>query len=88
MVPPLVGVAVNVAEEPAHIGLVPEVCAIATDGVTFAFTVTATAFEVAVVGVAQFALEVITQVTDCPLVSDVVVNVVAPVPAFTPSTFH
>jgi hypothetical protein len=36
----------------------------------------------------QVALLVISQVTVCPLVSVVVVNVVPPDPAFTPFTFH
>lgn len=38
--PPLVGVAVNVAEDPAHIGLVPVVCATVTEGVTLELTAT------------------------------------------------
>ena len=38
VVPPFNGVAVNVADAPAHCGLVPEVSAIETDGVTAEFT--------------------------------------------------
>lgn len=34
------GVAVNVTDEPAQLGLLPEVIAIETDGVTLGFTVT------------------------------------------------
>ena len=43
---------------------------------------------VAVAGTAQVAFDVITQVTICPLVSVVVVNVALFVPAFAPLTFH
>ena len=54
MVPPLVGVAVNVNDEPAHEGLVPVVKAIATEGATLVFTVIVMAFEVAVTLAADF----------------------------------
>ena len=43
---------------------------------------------VAVVGLAQVAFDVSTQVTTCPLVKAFVVNVGEFVPAFTPATFH
>ena len=43
---------------------------------------------VAVAGLGQAALEVMTQVTIAPLVRVVVVNVALLVPAFTPLTFH
>ena len=88
MVPPLVGVAVNVSEFPAQDGLVPVVRAIETEGTTLAVMLIVIAFDVAVVGLAQGELDVITQVTTCPLVSDEVVNVGLFVPAFAPSTFH
>jgi hypothetical protein len=88
VVPPLVGVAVKVNELPEHVGFDPDVRAMDTEGVTFAFTVTVIAFDVAVVGLAQASLDVITQVTTCPLVNDEVVNVELFVPAFDPSTFH
>ncbi len=42
---------------------------IATDGVTEPVTVMVIEFEVAVVGDAQVAVEVMTHVTDCPFVS-------------------
>jgi hypothetical protein len=84
----LVGVAVKVAEEPAHIGLVPEVSAIATEGTSTGFTVMVMPALVAVVGLAQVALEVSIQVTTWPLVNVVVVNVALLVPAFTPFTCH
>ena len=53
----------NVSEEPEQVGLVPEVSAIETAGVTAAFTVTLMVFELAVVGLAQDELEVIVQLT-------------------------
>ena len=57
-------------------------------GVTVGFTVMVILLDVAVIGLTQAALLVITQVTACPLVSVVVVKVVLLVPAFTPFTFH
>jgi hypothetical protein len=60
----LVGTAVKVTEVPAQI--VEAEGVITTDGVTAGFTVMVTALEVAVVGVAQGAVEVITQVTTLP----------------------
>jgi len=57
----LVGAAVNVTLVPEQM-LVAEALT-ATEGVTLVFTVMVTAVEVAVVGVAQVAVEVITQVT-------------------------
>jgi hypothetical protein len=59
----LVGVAVKVTDEPVHVGFVPVVNAIATEGTTTGFTVIVIPAEVAVVGVAQVALEVNTHVT-------------------------
>jgi hypothetical protein len=84
----LVGVAVNVSEAPAHVGFVPVVNAIDTDGTSTGFTVIVMPLLVAVVGLAQVAFDVSTQVTTCPFVKAVVVNVAEFVPAFTPSTFH
>jgi hypothetical protein len=63
VVPPLVGVAVKVTAEPAQVGLVPEVRAIETAGVSVAFTVITIPALVAVVGLAQAELEVMTQLT-------------------------
>ena len=57
-------------------------------GVTVGFTTIVIAFEAAVVELAQLKLLVITQVTICPLVNAVVVNVALLVPAFTPLTNH
>jgi hypothetical protein len=59
----LVGVAVKVAEEPAHIGLVPDVSAIETEGTSTGFTVIVIPELVAVVGLAQVAFDVSIQVT-------------------------
>jgi hypothetical protein len=84
----LVGVAVNVSEEPAQVGLVPNVIAIDTEGTSTGFTVIVIPVLVAVVGLAQVAFDVKTQVTICPLVKVVVVKVTELVPAFTPFTFH
>jgi hypothetical protein len=55
---------------------------------TPATTVLVIAFEVAVVGLAQVALLVNTQVTACPVAKVVVANEALLVPAFTPFTFH
>ena len=58
------GVGVNVTDVPAQI-VVAEAL-IVTDGVTVAFTVIVTLLDVAVVGEAQAAVDVITQVTTSP----------------------
>ena len=84
----MVGVAVNVADTPAHCGFVPAVCAIETAGVTFALTVIVMPFDVAVAGLTQVAFEVRTHVTICPFARVVVVKVVLFVPEFVPFTFH
>lgn len=59
----------NVIDAPAQVGLDPDVTAIDTDGATDPVNVIVIAVEVAVVGLAQPRLEVITQVTICPVVS-------------------
>ena len=59
--PPLVGVAVNVIGVPEGT-VVPPFAEILTEGVIDVLTVTVNSFEVAVVGLAQAALEVITHV--------------------------
>jgi hypothetical protein len=87
VVPPLVGVAVKVTEAPAHI-VEPEPLAILTEGVTEVFTVMAILLEVAVVGLAQAALDVSTQVTASELARVVEVKVAALVPTLVPFTFH
>jgi hypothetical protein len=63
-VPPFTGVGVNVTDVPAQI-VVAEAL-IVTDGVTVVFTVIVTLLDVAVVGEAQAAVEVITQVITLP----------------------
>ena len=75
-------------EAPVHFGLVPLVIAMVMVGVTLGFTVIVIALDVAVKGLAQLKLLVITQVTICPFVNVVVVNVALLVPAFTPFTSH
>jgi hypothetical protein len=59
----LVGVAVKVTADPAQVGLVPAVNAIETAGISTGFTVMVIPALVAVVGLAQVALDVSTQVT-------------------------
>ena len=63
--PPFVGVAVKVTLVPEHI-VVPGLAAIETAGVTEAFTTIVRVFEVAVVGEAQPALDVNTQLMVFP----------------------
>ena len=76
----------KVTEPPAQMVVV--VAAILTEGVTDGLTVIVIAFDVAVAGEAQLALDVKTQVTTWPLVSVVVVNVGLLVPTFVVPTFH
>ena len=63
----------NVNELFAQVGLEPLVKAILTDGVTVGFTVMVIEFDVAVVGDAQVAVEVMTHVTTEPVARVVVV---------------
>ena len=84
----MVGVAVKVTDEPAQVGFVPEVNAMDTEGVNTGLTVIVMPVLVAVVGLAQEAFDVSTQVTICPFVKVVVINVAEFVPALTPATFH
>ncbi len=86
--PPLIGVAVKVVDEPAHIGFVPLVKAIETEGIRTRFTTTFIEFEVAVVGMAQVAVDVIIQLTVCPFVKLDVVNIALLLPALAPFTNH
>ena len=81
------GNAVKVTLVPAQIVL-PGFAEMDTDGTTTGFTTMVMLLEVAVVGLAQVALLVNTQVTICPLVSVVVVKVVLLIPTFPPFTFH
>ena len=86
--PPLVGVAVNVFEALAQEGLLPEVIAIETKGVTAELMVMVIPFDVAGLPVTPDRLDVIIHVTACPLVMLEVVKVDEFVPAFTPATCH
>ena len=85
MVPPLVGVAVNVTLWFGQMEVSFEV--MLTVGVTVGFTVTVMAFEVAGLPVTPPRFEVITQVTVCPLIRLDVIKV-APVPTLLPFTSH
>ncbi len=86
MVPPFVGVAVNVAPEPAQIDVVDAV--ILTDGVTLGVTVITILLLFAVVGDAHAAFDVIVKDTVAPFVNVVVLNTDEFVPAAAPFTFH
>ena len=63
MLPPLVGVAVKVRDCPEQVGLWNRRSVMDAESVTVLFTVTVMELEVAVVDLAQAALEVTTQVT-------------------------
>lgn len=82
----MVGVAVNVTDEPAQI--VVALAAILTTGTCKAFTVMVILLLVAPDGVAQVALLVSTQLTTSVLASAVVVYVLLFVPTLPPFTFH
>jgi hypothetical protein len=75
-------------EVPEQEGLVPEVKAIETDGVTAAVLFTVIFPEVAVGVVAQPELDVITQLTTSELAKAELANVALFEPAFTPFIFH
>ena len=80
------GVAVNVTEVPETDGLLPEVMAMDTAGVTGAEKLIVMPLLVAVVGLAQEKLEVRIQVTICPAVNVEVVYVTVVTPVLTPFT--
>ena len=86
MVPPFVGVAVNVTDVPGQI--VVDVAEMLTLTGRFGFTVMVIVLDVAGLPVAQVALEVITQVTAFPLASVVLEYVGELVPTFVPFTCH
>ena len=83
----MVGVAVNVTLLPEQVGLVPDVTAMLTDGVTSAVTFNIIALLVAVDEVTQVILLVITQVMLPPVVP-ASVYVLLFVPTSEPSFFH
>ncbi len=59
----MVGVAVKVTATPGHVGFVPAVCAMETDGVTEGATEIVMALDVAGLAVTPARFEVITHVT-------------------------
>ena len=69
----MVGVAVNVQLDDAQPGLLPEVSAMLTAGVTDVVMLMVMLFDVAVVVDAHEAFEVITQLTTLPFASEFVV---------------
>ena len=73
VVPPFVGVAVNVTLVPAHIVWLPVVIAVNTEGVNVGLTTIVIPVLVAVVGVAQEALLVKVQVSTSALAKVVLV---------------
>lgn len=81
----MVGVAVNVTLVPEQILFAD--AATATDAVTGALTVIVMGVDVAVEGVAQVAVEVITQVMTSPLAKAALVKML-PVPTLVPLRFH
>ena len=78
----------KVNELPVQLGFVPVVKAIETEGVTLPVLVMVIDPDVAVVVVAQAALDVITQLTTSVFARVELVNVVELIPASTPFTFH
>ena len=85
MIPPLVGVAVNVILLPAQIEV--EEALIETEGVTELVVIVMTLL-VAVEVVVQLALDVMITVTWSLFASEPDVNVAELIPAFTPFTCH
>ena len=82
----MTGVAVNVTEVPEQMD--EDEATMLTEGVTGAVTIMLTVFEVAVCGLAQARLDVMTTVTASPLASVLVWKLLLFVPAFTAFTFH
>ena len=77
----------NVNDWPPQAGFVPAVKAVEIVGAIVPLVDIVIGVDVAVVGLAQLKLEVITHVTTCPFVNEEEVYV-APFVTFTPSTFH
>jgi hypothetical protein len=86
VVPPFVGVAVNVTLDAGQIGFAE--ADIFTLAGKVGLTIILIAFEVAVVGTAQAELEVNTQVMTSPFTNTALVYVVLLIPTFTPFNFH
>ena len=87
LAPPLVGVAVKVTEVPAQMVL-PELLVILTNGLTGLLTVMEMALLEAVVGLAQLALLVSTQVTTSPLIKVPELKLGLLLPTLLPFTCH
>ena len=86
MVPPFVGVAVNVTEAPVQIAVA--LATIETAGITTGFTVIEILFDVADAGEAQVLLDVMITVTASPLFKVEEENVDEFVPTLLPLTCH
>ena len=86
VVPPFVGVAVNVTEAPDADGLVPAVIAMLTAGTTDGLIVMVILLLAAVLEVTHEELEVSVHATTAPLASVVEENVAEFVPAAAPFT--
>jgi hypothetical protein len=86
VVPPFIGVAVNVTDVPGQILLA--LGEILTDGVTRSLTAMVIVLLVTDAEVGHTALDVITTVILSALTSELLVNVVPPVPTSTPLSFH
>lgn len=82
----MVGVTVKVTLAPEHIDVAEAL--MLTEGVTTGLTVMFSVLLVAVVGEAQAAFEVSTQLTALPLTSADVVNVLLLVPTLVEPIFH
>jgi len=87
VVPPFVGIAVNVTLVPEQIAPTGTAAILTLTG-KFGFTVIVIPALVAVVGLAQVAFDVNIQVTIWPFAKVAFVYVVLFVPAFTPFTCH
>jgi hypothetical protein len=88
-VPPFVGVAINVTEDPAHAGFVPDVIAIDKAGTKTGLTVIVIPFDVAgFPDVTQFEFEVITQVITLLVARADVTYVALLAPTLVPLFFH
>ena len=83
----MVGVAVNVTDVPEQIAPAG-LATILTAGATGDVTAIVIPVLVPVTGLAHVAFDVRTQVTICPFVNELELNVALFVPAFTPFTFH
>ena len=81
--PPFVVLAVNPTVFPLQ-----DVCEIVMAGTTAGFIVIELLLEVIVTGLAQARVDVITQLTTCPLVREFEVNVGLLLPTLFPFTFH